>query len=75
MKLVEHLVKEHTCIFCQQMKTEKINDRGLKGTSKGGWDRYGSDGQKPVNNGHGKNLYITDHQKQPTVKYDKKEET
>ena len=57
-ELVEHLVKEHTCIFCGNLTNEDLRKwfgkGGAGGTSKGGWDRYGSDGQKLGKCGGGK---------------------
>ena len=57
-ELVEHLVKEHTCIFCGNLTNEDLRKwfgkGGAGGTSTGGWDRYGSDGQKLGKCGDGK---------------------
>ena len=49
-RAIEELVKDNTCINCGSITNEDLRKwfgkGGSGGTTKGGWDRYGSDGQK-----------------------------
>ena len=55
---IQELWEDNCCIFCQQQTDEDLRKwfgkGGAGGTSKGGWDRYGSDGQKLGKCGDGK---------------------
>ena len=57
-KAIEELVKDNTCINCGSITNEDLRKwfgkGGAGGTTKGGWDRYGSDGQKLGKCGGGK---------------------
>ena len=49
-QLIEDLIEENSCIYCGSIVDENLRQwfgkGGGGGTTKGGWDRYGSDGQK-----------------------------
>ena len=55
---LNQLVDENTCIYCGSIVDENLRQwfgkGGGGGTTKGGWDRYGSDGQKLGKCGGGK---------------------
>ena len=55
---IQELWEDNCCIFCQQQTDEDLRKwfgkGGAGGTSKGGWDRYASDGQKLGKCGDGK---------------------
>ena len=52
------IIKDNLCIFCGVPTNEDLRKwfgkGGAGGTTKGGWDRYGSDGQKLGKCGDGK---------------------
>ena len=49
-EVITELVDDNTCIHCGNIVDEDLRKwfgkGGSGGTTKGGWDRYGSDGQK-----------------------------
>ena len=55
---ITELIDESRCIFCGDITNEDLRKwfgkGGAGGTTKGGWDRYGSDGQKLGKCGGGK---------------------
>jgi len=57
-RAIEELVKDNTCINCGSITNEDLRKwfgkGGSGGTTGGGWDRYGSDGQKLGKCGDGK---------------------
>ena len=57
-RAIEELVKDNTCINCGSITNEDLRKwfgkGGSGGTTSGGWDRYGSDGQKLGKCGDGK---------------------
>lgn len=57
-RAIEELVKDNTCINCGSITNEDLRKwfgkGGSGGTTSGGWDRYGSDGQKLGKCGGGK---------------------
>ena len=57
-KAIDELVEDNTCIHCGDITSEDLRKwfgkGGAGGTTKGGWDRYGSDGQKLGKCGGGK---------------------
>ena len=57
-KAIDELVEDNTCINCGSITSEDLRKwfgkGGAGGTTKGGWDRYGSDGQKLGKCGDGK---------------------
>ena len=52
------LIEDNSCIYCGQIVDENLRQwfqkGGKGGTTSGGWDRYGSDGQKLGKCGGGK---------------------
>ena len=57
-QLIEDLIEENSCIYCGSIVDENLRQwfgkGGDGGTTKGGWDRYGADGQKLGKCGGGK---------------------
>ena len=57
-KAIDELIEDNTCIDCGHITNEDLRKwfgkGGAGGTTKGGWDRYGSDGQKLGKCGGGK---------------------
>ena len=57
-KAIEELIEDNTCIDCGHITNEDLRKwfgkGGEGGTTSGGWDRYGSDGQKLGKCGGGK---------------------
>ena len=57
-EIIEGLVDDYTCIHCGHIVDEDLRKwfqkGGDGGTTAGGWDRYGSDGQKLGKCGGGK---------------------
>ena len=57
-KTIEETINDSRCVFCGSITSEDLRKwfgkGGAGGTSKGGWDRYGSDGQKLGKCGDGK---------------------
>ena len=55
---ITELLDDSRCIFCGDITNEDLRKwfgkGGAGGTTKGGWDRYGSDGQKLGKCGDGK---------------------
>ena len=56
--IIDELIEDNTCINCGGIVDEDLRKwfgkGGDGGTTKGGWDRYGSDGQKLGKCGGGK---------------------
>ena len=59
---ITELLDESRCIYCGDITNEDLRKwfgkGGEGGTTKGGWDRYGSDGQKLGKCGGGKEVRI-----------------
>ena len=57
-KTIEEKINNSRCVFCGDITNEDLRKwfgkGGAGGTTKGGWDRYGSDGQKLGKCGDGK---------------------
>ena len=57
-KAIDELIEDNTCIDCGHITNEDLikwfGKGGAGGTTSGGWDRYGSDGQKLGKCGGGK---------------------
>ena len=57
-KAIDELIEDNTCIDCGHITNEDLRKcfgkGGAGGTTSGGWDRYGSDGQKLGKCGGGK---------------------
>ena len=57
-KAIDELIEDNTCIDCGHITNEDLRKLfgkgGAGGTTSGGWDRYGSDGQKLGKCGGGK---------------------
>ena len=57
-KTIEETINDSRCVFCGSITSEDLRKwfgkGGAGGTTKGGWDRYGSDGQKLGKCGGGK---------------------
>ena len=57
-KAIDELIEDNTCIDCGHITNEDLRQwfgkGGAGGTTSGGWDRYGSDGQKLGKCGGGK---------------------
>jgi len=57
-KAIDELIEDNTCINCGDITNEDLRKwfgkGGAGGTTKGGWDRYGSSGQKLGKCGDGK---------------------
>ena len=55
---ITELIDDSRCVFCGSITNEDLRQwfgkGGAGGTTKGGWDRYGSDGQKLGKCGGGK---------------------
>jgi hypothetical protein len=57
-EVITELIDDSRCIYCGSITNEDLRKwfgkGGAGGTTKGGWDRYGSDGQKLGKCGGGK---------------------
>ena len=55
---INEIIDENSCVFCGDITNEDLRKwfgkGGAGGTTSGGWDRYGSDGQKLGTCGGGK---------------------
>jgi hypothetical protein len=56
--IFKEVIEDNTCIYCGEIVDENLSQwfkkGGKGGTTAGGWDRYGSDGQKLGKCGGGK---------------------